>query len=282
VRCRDRAGRRDQCGAMLRSILYSLRVKVRSSAEPVVRVRSVPVGSALCKGGGRWYHEGTRRRSARRILCGRAEPVAGERLMRILSLLSAGGETNRGRPPVRRVRRSRRHERCGIMLMADDAPVGSVCTTNEVSNVIEELQYELGEGPCVDAHQGAGPYSSPTWPPRHTRWLAFSPRRWRLALGPSSASPSGGSGPSRSDEPVPRPAGKLSDDQHADALVMADVAASPSSPCRPTHPSTLWPRSLKPVPTSTWSSTKPRAWWRSARHQRRRSPRSTPSLCLQP
>ena len=40
----------------------------------------------------------------------------------------------------------------GIMLMSGDVPAGSVCTTNDVSALIEQLQYELGEGPCVDAH----------------------------------------------------------------------------------------------------------------------------------
>jgi hypothetical protein len=28
-----------------------------------------------------------------------------------------------------------------------------LCTTDEVSQLIEELQYTLGEGPCVDAYQ---------------------------------------------------------------------------------------------------------------------------------
>ena len=39
----------------------------------------------------------------------------------------------------------------GIMLMSDDMPRGSVCTTDAVSALIQDLQYSLGEGPCVDA-----------------------------------------------------------------------------------------------------------------------------------
>jgi len=72
---------------------------------------------------------------------------------------------------------------------------------------------------------------------------------------PCSAFPSGGSGTSRSDEPVPRPPGRLSDDQHADALVMAGVAAQTVSPCRQR---TLGHRGTesKPVPTFTSSSTR--------------------------
>src|SRR5687768_18592889 len=38
----------------------------------------------------------------------------------------------------------------GIMLMSETTPHGSICTTNEVSELIEQLQYDLGEGPCID------------------------------------------------------------------------------------------------------------------------------------
>jgi hypothetical protein len=40
----------------------------------------------------------------------------------------------------------------GVMLMSGDIPGGSLCTSDEVSDLIEELQYTLGEGGCVDAH----------------------------------------------------------------------------------------------------------------------------------
>ena len=39
----------------------------------------------------------------------------------------------------------------GVMLMSGDLPYGSLCTTNDVSARIEDLQYTLGEGPCVAA-----------------------------------------------------------------------------------------------------------------------------------
>ncbi len=41
----------------------------------------------------------------------------------------------------------------GIMLMWSATPEGSLCTTNEMSDLIEQLQYALGEGPCVDAYR---------------------------------------------------------------------------------------------------------------------------------
>ena len=45
--------------------------------------------------------------------------------------------------------------------MAGEVPQGSVCTTNAVSALVEELQFELGEGPCVDAHHQGRPVLEP-------------------------------------------------------------------------------------------------------------------------
>src|ERR1039458_3782476 len=151
-----------------------------------------PVGSALCKRGGRWVLKMLRTEAASIEFAGRAEPVAGERLMRILSLLSAGGETEPGTARLcdvcAEVADMSGARICalfpevadmsgaGIMLMSDDAPMGSVCTTNKVSDLIEELQYELGEGPCVDAHHEGRPVLEPDLAdPATPRWLAFSP-----------------------------------------------------------------------------------------------------------
>ena len=115
----------------------------------------------------------------------------------------------------------------GIMLMSGDVPRGSICTTDPVSALIEQLQYDLGEGPCVDAYSLDLPVSEPDLAaPTVPRWLAFAgpaldagaravfgfPMRVgsiRLgALNLYSVHP-----------------GPLTDDQHADALLMADVAA---------------------------------------------------------
>ena len=63
----------------------------------------------------------------------------------------------------------------GIMLLADDRPQGSVCTTNDVSAMIEELQYTLGEGPCVDAYRQRSPVAEPDLAhPVELRWSAFA------------------------------------------------------------------------------------------------------------
>ncbi len=115
----------------------------------------------------------------------------------------------------------------GIMLMSGDMPRGSVCTTDAVSALLEELQFTLGEGPCVDAFQQGGPVLEPDLAdPRIARWLAFSGPAIKagaravfgfpLRLGAVNI----GSLDLYRDRPGP-----LTDDQHADALVMADIAA---------------------------------------------------------
>ena len=115
----------------------------------------------------------------------------------------------------------------GIMLMLGDQPQGSLCSSNDTSSVIEELQYTLGEGPCIDAHRLQQPVLEPD--------LAFAAdRRWGAFSGPAldagaqavfgfpmtTGSVHLGALNLYRDRPGP-----LSEDQHADALVLATVAA---------------------------------------------------------
>jgi GAF domain-containing protein len=115
----------------------------------------------------------------------------------------------------------------GIMLMSGDVPRGSLCTTDEMSDVIEQLQYALGEGPCVDAYQQDWPVLEPDLVnPQAPRWLAFA----RPAIEAGVRAVFGfplqvgavrlGALNLCRDRPGP-----LTDDQHADALVVADIAA---------------------------------------------------------
>ena len=115
----------------------------------------------------------------------------------------------------------------GIMLMSGDAPYGSLCTANEMSDLIEQLQYALGEGPCVDAYRQDYPVLEPDLAqPSTLRWLAFSPPA--IAAGVRAVfgfplqvgSVRLGALNLCRDRPGP-----LSDAQHADALVMAGIAA---------------------------------------------------------
>jgi hypothetical protein len=154
--------------------------------------------------------------------------MTANRRLRILSKLAGGGNVEFGT--------TRLCEVCceitsmtgaGIMLMSGDVPRGSLCTTGPVSALIEQLQYTLGEGPCVDAYNSDRPVLEPDLAqPTTARWLAFSgpaiEAGVRAIFGfpmPVGAIRLGALNLYR-DRP-----GSLSDDQHADALVMADVAA---------------------------------------------------------
>jgi hypothetical protein len=115
----------------------------------------------------------------------------------------------------------------GIMLISDDLPRGSVCSTDEVARAIEELQYTLGEGPGLDAYRTERPVVEPDLTgARTSRWPAFAP----LALRAGARAVFGfplliGAVRLGALNLYRDRAGPLSDDQHADALVMADVAA---------------------------------------------------------
>jgi hypothetical protein len=115
----------------------------------------------------------------------------------------------------------------GIMLMSGDVPRGSVCTTDAVSSLIEELQYELGEGPCVDAYNDDRPVSEPDLAdPVSVRWLAFTGPAvdagaravfgFPLQVGAVRL----GALNLYCDAP-----GALTDTQHADALLLAGIVA---------------------------------------------------------
>jgi GAF domain-containing protein len=154
--------------------------------------------------------------------------VAGERRARILARLVAGAtpelETKRLCEVCAEVTGT---SGAGIMLMSGDVPRGSVCTTNDVSALIEELQYALGEGPCVDAYHQDRPVLEPDLAnPSAPRWLAFTGPAIEAGVRAVFGFPLQvgavrlGALNLYSHQPGP-----LTDDQHADALVMADIAA---------------------------------------------------------
>lgn len=115
----------------------------------------------------------------------------------------------------------------GIMLMSGDAPRGSLCTTNAVSDLIEQLQYVLGEGPCLDAYHQDWPVLEPDLAnPHASRWPAFAAQAVeggaRAVFGFSLRVGSVRLGALNLYRDRPGP---LTDEQHADALVLADLAA---------------------------------------------------------
>jgi GAF domain-containing protein len=146
--------------------------------------------------------------------------MAGDGISRILTALSDGQRPwSSGRlcaicPQIMGV------SGAGVMLVSGDGPRGSLC-------VSEDLQFTLGEGPCVDAYRQDSPVSEPDLAaPVTARWPAFTPpavsggvraifgfplRVGSVRLGALNLYRG-------------RP-GPLTDSQHADALAMADVAA---------------------------------------------------------
>ena len=153
--------------------------------------------------------------------------MAGDRLGRILAVLSAGeGAWSSARlcgacPGIVGVTGA------GVMLMSGEIPRGSLSASDEVSHLIEELQYTLGEGPCVDAYRQDQVVAEPdladpvTW-----RWPAFTPAALRAGVRAVFGFPLQvgtvrlGALNLYRDRPGP-----LNGDQHADALALADVAA---------------------------------------------------------
>jgi hypothetical protein len=153
--------------------------------------------------------------------------MAGDRLSRIVTALSAGGDGwSSARlcavcPGVVGVTGA------GVMLMSGDIPHGSLSTTDDVSQLIEELQYTLGEGPCVDAYQQDSVVAEPDLAePVARRWPAFTPPALQAGVRAVFGFPLRvgtvrlGALNLYRDRP-----GLLNGEQHADALVVADVAA---------------------------------------------------------
>lgn len=110
--------------------------------------------------------------------------------------------------------------------MSGDVP-GSLCTTDAVSALIEELQFTLGEGPCMDAYNYKQVVLEPDLAdPRTPRWLAFAPKALQVGARAVFGFPLlvGAARLGALNLYQERP-GPLSDDQHAAALVVADVVA---------------------------------------------------------
>ena len=114
----------------------------------------------------------------------------------------------------------------GIMLMAGDVPQGSLCTTGAVSALIEESQFALGEGPCVDAYRSDRPVLEPDLAnPATPRWLAFTGPVLDAGVRAIFGFPLNLGGVRLGALNLYRDtAGALTDEQHADALGMAEIA----------------------------------------------------------
>ena len=153
--------------------------------------------------------------------------MRGRRRLRILGALAEGGGDVTTAALCEVSRRVTGVTGAGIMLMSDDVPLGSVCTANDVSALIQELQYTLGQGPCVDAHRLGSPVLEPDLAdPAELRWLAFTGPAVEAGVRAIFGFPiKVGCAHLGALNLYMDTAGPLTDDQHADALVMAEIAA---------------------------------------------------------
>ena len=153
--------------------------------------------------------------------------MPGERRLRILALLSSAGPDVSTRHVCAVCAEAIGTTGAGIMLMAGASSRGSICTTDAVSALIEQLQFDFGEGPCIDAYRLDEPVSEPDLAhPAVARWSAFTgpvlAAGARAVFGFPLRVGSVRLGALNLYDVGP---GSLTDDQHADALVMAEVAA---------------------------------------------------------
>jgi hypothetical protein len=71
----------------------------------------------------------------------------------------------------------------GIMLMTAAGHRGVLCSSDAASGVVEELQFTLGEGPCVDVCDTGLPVLEPDLAaPGVSRWPAFTPPAVRAGV----------------------------------------------------------------------------------------------------
>jgi hypothetical protein len=153
--------------------------------------------------------------------------VAGTRLLRILARLVSGGPDLGTAWLCDVCAEVTEVNGAGIMLMSGDLPHGSVGSSDLVSALIEQLQYDLGEGPCIDAYRQDRPMIEPDLAnPATPRWLAFTGPAVEAGARAVFGFPVQVGAVRLGALNLYRDrVGPLTDDQHADALVMADVVA---------------------------------------------------------
>ncbi len=113
----------------------------------------------------------------------------------------------------------------GIMIMVDGGHRGTLGSSDATMGVVEELQFTLGEGPCLDSYHLGKPVFEPSLAdPVTPRWPSFTPPAVEAGVEAIFGFPLqiGEIRLGALDVYLDRP-GELSEVQLADALVMADV-----------------------------------------------------------
>ena len=113
----------------------------------------------------------------------------------------------------------------GIMIMFDGGYRGTLGSSDATMGVVEDLQFTLGEGPCLDSYRLGRPVFEPSLAdPITPRWPSFTPPALEAGVHAIFGFPLqvGAIRLGALDVYLDRP-GDLSKQQLADALVMADV-----------------------------------------------------------
>jgi hypothetical protein len=149
-----------------------------------------------------------------------------QRLIRILGLLAAKDGTE-PRKLCQVAAEVTGMSGAAVMLLADDRPQASLCSTDAVSALIEEFQYTLGEGPGVDAHRLGQVVAVPDLAGLTPgRWTDFTPRALHAGARAVFGFPIRAGVARMGALNLYRDrTGPMDDEQHADALVSADVTA---------------------------------------------------------
>jgi hypothetical protein len=153
--------------------------------------------------------------------------MAGERMLRILALLTAGAADGSEAGRLCTVAaEATEMSGAGILLFDHTSLRGSICSSDPVADHIAELQFSLGEGPGTDAHNSGRVVLEPDLSsPAQVRWPVFTPPAVSRGVCAVFGFPVrlGAARLGALDLYRDRP-GPLSDDQYADAVVMASVA----------------------------------------------------------
>jgi GAF domain len=115
----------------------------------------------------------------------------------------------------------------GVVLVSGGRTLGNVCASNALAEAIEEVQYTLGEGPCMDAFSSKTPVLAPDLAsPELNRWSGFCEGALGLGVRAAFGFPllvgriCIGALNLYHDR-----VGELTDDQYADAVTVAHVVA---------------------------------------------------------
>lgn len=102
--------------------------------------------------------------------------MAGVRVEDILASLAAGGPADSWPTQlVTACRIATQMSDVGLALIGPDGPYGALATTGTLAQAMEDLQFALGEGPCIDAAQSGGPVLvADLKRDAATRWPAFT------------------------------------------------------------------------------------------------------------